>query len=94
MDISKYVARFLTLKLPVMTYKTNVGKKVLLFGVRYNYSGIIHSVDDNIVCLHEAVIVFDTGDFNDKNWATAAAPKTDIININTDMMESYVVLPE
>lgn len=91
---TRYVKRFLTLKLPIMKYEHNVGKKVLLFGVRYNYSGILESVDGNIVRLVKAVMVFDTGDFKDKDWATAAEPKTDIINVNADMMESYVVLPD
>lgn len=92
--VTRYVKRFLTLKLPIMKYEQNVGKKVLMFGVRYNYSGKIESVNDNIVRLVDAVIVFDTGDFNDKNWATAAEPKSPIINVNADMMESYVVLPD
>lgn len=94
MNINRYVKKFLLLKLPIMKYEDNIGKKVLLFGVRYNYSGRLTTVNGNIVCLHDAVMVFDTGDFNDPNWATAAKPKTDIINVNTDLMESYVVLPE
>lgn len=67
-----------------------LGQKVLIFGVRYNYSGVMTEVNDKFLKLTEAVIVFDTGDFAAKNWAAAETPKSSEIYVNIAAIESWV----
>ena len=67
-----------------------MGQKVLIFGVRYNYSGVMTEVNDKFLKLTEAVIVFDTGDFAAKNWAAAETPKSSEIYVNIAAIESWV----
>lgn len=67
-----------------------LGQKVLIFGVRYNYSGVMVEVNDKFLKLTEAVIVFDTGDFASKNWAVAETPKSSEIYVSIAAIESWV----
>jgi len=67
-----------------------LGQKVLIFGVRYNYSGVLTEVTDKFLKITEAVIVFDTGDFAAKSWATAETPKSSEIHVNIAAIESWV----
>jgi len=67
-----------------------LGQKVLIFGVRYNYSGVMVEVNDKFLKLTEAVIVFDTGDFAAKDWAVSETPKSSEIYVNIAAIESWV----
>jgi len=67
-----------------------LGKQVLIFGFRYNYSGILEGVNDKNILLKDAVMVFQTGKFSDKKWADAEVPKSDRIYVQISAIESWV----
>ena len=45
-----------------------MGQRVTLFCMNYIYTGLLAGVDDSCVCLEDAGIVFETGDFSHKDW--------------------------
>lgn len=67
-----------------------LGKRVLIFGFRYNYAGILEGVNDKNILLKDAVMVFQTGKFTDGKWADAEVPKSDRIYVQTSAIESWV----
>ncbi|NOY72188.1 MAG: hypothetical protein GXP14_07390 [Gammaproteobacteria bacterium] len=46
-------------------------KRVTVFCMNYIYTGQLTGVNDSCVLLTEASIVYETGDFNKKEWADA-----------------------
>ena len=48
-----------------------MGERVTLFCMNYIYTGKLIGVNDKDVLLENAAVVYETGDFNDKNWKDA-----------------------
>ena len=48
-----------------------LGKRVTLFCVNYNYTGLLVGVNELCVKLEDAAIVFETGAFDSKDWKDA-----------------------
>ena len=69
-----------------------LGEDVLLFCMRYNYTGRLTGVNETDIILSDAKIVFDTGDFSSKDWACAETPRNSTIRVRTSAIESYVGL--
>jgi hypothetical protein len=67
-----------------------LGENVLIFCMRYNYSGKLTGVNDTDILLEDAQIVFDTGDLSDANWTTAETPINSTLRVRTSAIESYV----
>jgi hypothetical protein len=68
-----------------------LNKRVFIMGFRYNFAGIVSAINSTFVTLTKAVIVFDSGDFKDENWAQAESPKSDTIHVAIHAIESWVV---
>ena len=47
---------------------TLLGKKVMVFCCNYIYSGILEGVNDKVVELKDAFVVYETGAFNDAKF--------------------------
>ncbi len=67
-----------------------LGQKVLIFGFRYNYAGILAGVNDNCIKLEKACIVFSTGKFDSDKWETSEVPKSTTIYVQLTAIESWV----
>lgn len=67
-----------------------LGEKVLIFGMRYIYAGILAGVNQSCIKLEKAKIVYETGDFKNKDWANAEEPKSSDIYIQLSAIESWV----
>jgi len=48
-----------------------MGERVTLFCLNYIYTGKLIGVNTSFVLLEEAYVVYDTGKFDTKSWATA-----------------------
>jgi hypothetical protein len=48
-----------------------LGERVTLFCMNYIYTGTLTGVNDTCVLLTDASIVYETGEFNEKNWKDA-----------------------
>lgn len=46
-----------------------VGERVLLMCLNYFYEGILVGVNDTVVLLEDAGIVYETGKWSEKSWA-------------------------
>lgn len=45
-----------------------LGETLTVFSCRYIYSGKLVSIDETSICLEEAGIIYETGEFTDKKW--------------------------
>lgn len=68
-----------------------IGKNVTLFCGVYIYTGKLIGVNDTDVKLENAKIVYETGDFNSKDWKDAQSLNGDWY-IRTNSIESYGIL--
>lgn len=68
-----------------------MGQHVTLFCMNYIYAGDLIGVNDTCVLLQNAKIVFDTGAFSNKDWATAESLPGDWY-VQTAAIESFGVL--
>ena len=48
-----------------------MGERVTFFCLNYIYTGKLTGVNDQFVKLEDAAIVYETGDFSDKEWKDA-----------------------
>ena len=48
-----------------------MGRRITLFCLNYIYTGTLVGVNDDFVKLEDAAIVYETGDFSQKEWADA-----------------------
>lgn len=48
-----------------------IGERVTLFCLNYIYTGTLIGVNTSCVLLHEAAIVYETGELNSKVWKDA-----------------------
>lgn len=68
-----------------------LGEQVTIFCSTYIYSGKLVGVNDTFVKLEGATLVFDTGSFTSKDWATAEKfPGT--WYVQTSAVESFGLL--
>jgi len=65
-----------------------LGKRVTLFCLNYIYTGKLVGVNSSFVKLEEAAIVYETGDFSEKNWKDAEQLPNDWY-VQTSCIESY-----
>ena len=70
---------------------TLLGKTITLFCANYIYTGKLVGVNDTCVKLSSAKVVFETGDFNDKNWKDAQPLPNDLY-VQLGLIESFTIL--
>lgn len=69
-----------------------LGQRVTLFCMNYFYSGVLKGVNTEDVLLEDAQIVYDTGPFDKKDWATAEKLPSKQWYVRISAIESYGVL--
>lgn len=68
-----------------------LGKTVTLFCANYIYTGRLDGVNDKCVKLSSAKIVYETGDFSEKEWKDAQPLPNDLY-VQCGMIESFTIL--
>ncbi len=71
-----------------------INKRVFILGFRYNYDGIVKAVDTTFVTLEKTLLVFDTGDLKENNWAQAEIIKNEEVHVAIAAIESWVYLKD
>ena len=66
-----------------------IGKPICIFCMSYIYAGILVGVNASCVKLSEAVIVYETGPFNESGWKDAQPLPGDCHYIQTSSIESF-----
>jgi hypothetical protein len=66
-----------------------VGQKVLLLCANYFYAGKLAQVGESSVELEDPVIVYETGAWDAKTWATAESLPAKRWNVCLSAIESY-----
>ena len=68
-----------------------MGQRVTLFCLNYIYTGDLVGVNESVVMLKNAAIVYETGSFTDSEWKDAQAlPRP--VYVMLRCVESYTVL--
>jgi hypothetical protein len=68
-----------------------LGERITLFCLNYIYTGKLMGVNASCILLHDAAIVYETGELTDKKWKDAQAlPGPWYVQINC--IESFGVL--
>lgn len=72
-----------------------IGKKVFIFGLRYNYCGTLVDVNKNFIFLDDAKLVLDTGDFKNgmSKFSNAEVPYNKQLYVGIGVIESWVIQP-
>lgn len=72
-----------------------LGKKVFIWGLRYNYCGTLIGVNEKFILLDDAKLVFDTGDFKNgmAKFSNAEVPYNKQIYVGIGVIESWVIEP-
>jgi hypothetical protein len=68
-----------------------LGERVTLFCLNYIYTGKLMGVNASCVLLHEAAIVYETGELTDKEWRDAQTLPGPWY-VQTQCIESFGVL--
>ena len=68
-----------------------LGENVTLFCLNYIYTGKLIGVNEKFVLLGQAKIVYETGDFSEKQWKDAQPLLTDWY-VQTSAIESFGIL--
>jgi hypothetical protein len=68
-----------------------LGKTVTLFCANYIYTGRLDGVNDKCVKLSSPKIVYETGDFSEKEWKDAQELPNDLY-VQCGMIESFTIL--
>jgi len=68
-----------------------LGQRITVFCSNYIYTGKLVGVNETCVLLHEASIVYETGDFTSKEWKEAQALPHPLYIMNSSI-ESFMVL--
>ena len=69
-----------------------MGEVVTLLCMNYFYTGKLTGVNDSCVQLEGPSIIYDTGDWSDKNWSDAEKLPTEYLYVSVSSIESYGVL--
>ena len=48
-----------------------IGEKLTVFCFNYIYTGTLTGINDSYIQLTDAMVVYETGPFNEKNWKDA-----------------------
>lgn len=66
-----------------------IGKTVFVETLNFNYTGTLEGVNDTQILLTSPKLVFDTGDFKNKDWTDAQALPTKALYIRLSAVQSY-----
>ncbi len=69
-----------------------MGEKITIFCINYFYTGKLVGVNENYILLKDPSIVFETGDFSNKEWDDCQSLCTDEFYIQKSSIESFGVL--
>jgi len=69
-----------------------LGEVITLFCCRYIYTGKLTGVNDTFVLLEAPSIVYETGDFKDKDWENAEQLPHKEWRVTMASIESYGVM--
>jgi hypothetical protein len=75
-------------------YDLLLGKKVLVFCMNYNYTGILSEVNTDTIGLSKAQLVFETGPFNSADWKYSEKLPCDVHYICKISIESICAIHE
>lgn len=68
-----------------------LGKKVTLFCLNYIYTGTLEGVNEKVVKLNNASIVYETGSFQDSSFKDAQKLPNDVY-VSIPLIESFTIL--
>ena len=68
-----------------------LGKTVTFFCANYIYTGVLEGVNTTCVKLSSPKIVYETGDFSEKNWKDAQSLPNDLY-VQLGLVESFTIL--
>lgn len=68
-----------------------LGKQVTLFCLNYIYTGTLEGVNEKVVKLNKAAIVYETGGFNDSEFKDAQKLPNDLY-VSIAAIESFTIL--
>lgn len=68
-----------------------LGKKVTLFCMNYIYTGVLEGVNEKVVKLNNAAIVYETGSFTDSSFKDAQKLPNDLY-VSIGAIESFSIL--
>lgn len=66
-----------------------MGEKVILYCANYFYTGKLEGVSRTLVKLSEPAIVYETGDFSDKQWKDVQAMRVPELYVRVAMVEAF-----
>ena len=69
-----------------------IGERVTFFCLNYIYVGELIGVNDDCVLLKNPAIVYETGDFADKNYSDEQSMQVDEFYVQKSCVESFGVL--
>lgn len=70
-------------------FEALMGEQVLLLCANYFYTGKLIGVNENVVCLENPSIVYETGAWTDKGYADAQKLHLKVLYIQTQMIEAF-----
>jgi hypothetical protein len=66
-----------------------LGKKVLLMCINYFYAGVLEGVSSDFVKLSDPQIVYETGDWSNKQWKNAQSMCVNELYVRVPSIEAY-----
>ena len=72
-----------------------LGKKIVVYGCRFIYTGILEAVDNNTLLLSDAHIIYDTGEHSKdkKDWDTVEPCWSNDWHVQIASIESFGLSP-
>ena len=67
-----------------------LGERVLLMCLNYFYVGKLMGVNRTCVMLHDASIVYETGDWSASSWKDAQAVQRSVVYVRLAAIESFM----
>lgn len=68
-----------------------LGKTITVFCANYIYTGKLEGVNETCIKLSSPKVVFETGDFQSKDWKDAQALPNDLY-VQLGLIESFTIL--
>ncbi len=69
-----------------------MGEKVTIFSCRYIYTGKLTGVNDTCILLEDPSIVYETGSFDNKEWADAQKMPNKEWYVQMSSIESFGIM--
>ena len=66
-----------------------LGKKVILMCMNYFYAGVLEGVNSDFVKLSDPQIVYETGDWANKQWGNAQSMYVNELYVRVPSIEAY-----